>query len=213
MGYMNPGDDQFVVTMEGECVRCEFKRKFAPANRDATLYFFHVYDAVSGRGRLLLNVPISEGAVGSTSDVETRSAVICLNAIRRAFDQGVVGFGKQQGASEEYFEIPQGLVGEAFPRIPLPDDKVRQFIIHAAYWLAYKNSPNPGSIVYDFGSELELDYLGVDKQVVVRHVWRLSEEGLLSKERFPTTGRPTAKLIQVYESQEATPPQGPIGFV
>ncbi len=197
---MKPGDDQFVVTVEGECFKCVFKRKHAPANRDVILYFFEVEDAVSSRGKVLLSVPISGGATESTPNAESREGIICLNAIRRAFDAGVVRFGQALARPGEYFEIPQALVN-AQVRTPVPDSKVREFIVHLGYWLGYKNSPNPGGVVYDFGSELELEYLGVDKQAVVRYVWRLAEEGFLSKGPFPTCGRPTAGLVARYESQ------------
>jgi hypothetical protein len=49
-----------------------------------------------------------------------------------------------------------------------------------------------------------LEYLGVSSEDVKRNVWLLGEQGLLEKTNIPGLGRPTAKLVEIYEAKQST---------
>ena len=81
---------------------------------------------------------------------------------------------------------------------------LRQFIIHKAFWLAFRHSPAGRRWPVPFDEPIELEYLGVSSEDVVRNEWLLEEQGLLEKSQVPGFGRPTAKLIEVYEARHST---------
>jgi hypothetical protein len=87
------------------------------------------------------------------------------------------------------------------PQASANDAEVRQFIVHTAYWLAFRYGVTGYPVQLD--SEIDLEYLGVTQNEVRRNQWRLEEEGLLYRSKIPGLGRPTATLVKVYESRRS----------
>jgi predicted nucleotide-binding protein len=123
----------------------------------------------------------------SVPNYDAQIASVRLNAIRRAFDAGTLSFDRPPAPHQ--YQQPAA-----------SEEGIRQFIVHKAYWLSYRDSPE-GRFPVQFDESVDLAYLGVESNDVRRNVWLLGEQGLLGKTEIPGLGRPTSKLIEEYESK------------
>ena len=190
-----------LVTLGGECLALLFQRESIAADRDGVFYLFKLTDLAKNRGERLASV-YRPGSEFRGADYDMRISTVLLNVLRHAFDSGLLSF-----------DLPceihkcQELVLDATDFLSRPavsDQELRQFIIHKAYWQGFRHAPVGASFVINFAWEPDLDYLGVKAEDIKRNVWLLREQGLLVKAPFPAVGRPTARLIELYEAKQGT---------
>jgi hypothetical protein len=176
------------VTLSGECFELEFQSTELPVGRTGVSYLYYVTDLRLKRGKRLVFLV----APSDTPSAET----FCLNSIRRAFDSGAFRFEDPHDATE-FRELPfnRRMLGAPLPSAS--EVEVRQLIMNEAYWLSWKLSARQ---LVQFDTPANLDYLNVEPTIVRQNQWLLSEQGLLEKSTIPGVGKPTAKLIQLFES-------------
>jgi len=202
---MTKGDQRIMVTLVGECFATRFQGEFYDPHRSGGTYVFGflVDDMVSNRGTFRLLVLIPEVRLYAVQGFRERQDAICLNAVRSAFDQGSAGFdvtGPSEGKKE--FEPSLSSIQKPTGKDQTPDPEVRAYLIHKSYWLGYKYSQDPARYWVDFADPLDVDYLSVSISSIKRNLWLLGEKGLLNmRGGFSTVGKPTHRLIELYESR------------
>jgi hypothetical protein len=179
------------VTLGGECFQLEFQRTSVDIYRDGVFYLYHITDLKADRGKRLVSL------VTPTDHPGLENARI--NAIRRAFDSGAFSFEDPYDPIT-YRELPFS-TEDANPKVRANDAEIRQLIMNAAYWLSWKLGRR---MPVQFDGPADLDYLGVDSGVIQQNQWFLERKGLLLESNIPGLGRPTEKLIEIYESQQST---------
>jgi pyrimidine deaminase RibD-like protein len=185
-----------VVTLGGECFEIEFERREPDSDRDGSLFLFRVRDLKQGRGERLVQLFRSGQLAKAITDYATRADIAHPNAIRRAFDARKLNFDVDHDP-ERYEEVK--LTASDFkPGRSATEQEIREYIKQKAYWLGWKNSSDPSRHYVPFDREEDLDYLGVERKDVRRHVVLLVEQGLLHPADAPGAGRPTPKLIVEY---------------
>jgi diguanylate cyclase (GGDEF)-like protein len=122
-----------------------------------------------------------------------------LNAIRRAFDSGILTFANPPDP-HQYQQLSLAPADYKKQRAA-SDDAIREYIIHKAYWLGFRAGVVSDRLHLRFDLDLDADYLGVTVNDISRNVWLLGEQGLLRKTQFPGASNPTARLIEEYESK------------
>ena len=132
-----------------------------------------------------------------TPNYKTRLDSVRVNVIRRAFDSGALNFDHDY---DPHTYKTLDVKRSDFDQQPQVDDsEIRQFIIHKAYWVSYKDPDNPGLYPVSFDTPHDLDYLGATQGDIRRNIMRLVNQGMLEKV-MDRVGRPTEKLIAEYES-------------
>ena len=196
---MKEGDQFKLVTRKGECFEITFQRKDVAQNRDGVFHLFLLKDLTKNRGDRLVSVYRFGPKDFYGPDYDERIDTVLLNAIRRAFDSGMLAFDLPY-YEHMYKEIP--LRTEDFRSQPLANgEEIQQLIKHEAYWLAFRNSEKIGaSYFFRFDSAADLDYLGASAADVCRYVWLLGQRGLLH-DVTGGLGKPTEKLVDIYESE------------
>src|ERR1035438_6645293 len=122
-----------LVTAIGDCFEVAFQR--AMEVPPSVLYHFHVTDLAKKRGLRLVSVLAGWTLQVEVLGYESRIETVSLNAIRRAFESGVLSFDSPPD-ERNYRQI--SLEGKDFQnQLPKSDADVRQYIIQKAYWLAY----------------------------------------------------------------------------
>jgi predicted nucleotide-binding protein len=185
-----------VVTLLGECFKATFQRKEPAGDRDGVLYLFELEDLKSNRGARLVQLFRSGQDKIMRPNHDAVIDSVRINKLRRAFDSGALNFDAEY-EEHRYQEIV--IHSADFEAIPAkPDTEIRQFIKHKAYWLGYRFNPHTSPLPVELDTPVDLEYLGVKRESVVRAVWLLGQEGMLDKimEGF---GRPTHTLINNYE--------------
>ena len=183
------------MTLGGECFQLELQRTSADIRRDGVFYLYHITDLKSDRGKRLVSL------VAPTDHPGLDNARI--NAIRRAFDSGAFSFEDPHDLIN-YRELPFA-AEEVDPKTSASDAEIRQLIMIEAYWLSWKHGHR---LPVQFDGPVDLDYLGVDSGVVQRNQWFLERKGLLLESKIPGLGRPTEKLVELYESQQSAQTTG-----
>ncbi len=191
-------ESEKLVTLGGECFEAAFQSKEIVSNRDGVFYLFRLKDLVKGRGDRLVSLFRFGPHELDIPDYDSRIEVVRLNALRRAFDSAAISFDTPY---DEHTYRELSLRPEDFKATPVASDaEIRQFIMHEAYWLSWRyGSRYP----VQFDSPADLDYLGVESDAVRRNAWLLGEKGLLEKSKIPGIGRPTALLVEMYESRQS----------
>ena len=189
-----------LVTAIGDCFEVAFQR--AMEVPPSVLYHFHVTDLAKKRGLRLVSVLAGWTLQVEVLGYESRIETVSLNAIRRAFESGVLSFDSPPD-ERNYRQI--SLEGKDFQnQLPKSDADVRQYIIQKAYWLAYRfpmHVPSDGIIFpVPFDEAADLDCLGVEPTDIRRIIHRLANQGLLEK-ILEGNARPTEKLLSDYESK------------
>jgi hypothetical protein len=87
---MNNQESVKLVTLSGECIELTFQR--AMEVPPAVLYHFHVSDIRKRRTKRLVSVLSSWTFQVQVPRYEPLLETVCLNAIRRAFDSGLISF-------------------------------------------------------------------------------------------------------------------------
>jgi hypothetical protein len=191
-----------LVTREGECFDADFQGKQVPHDRDGVFYLFYVTDRKGDRGKRLVSLFRSGPAKLGIKDYDARVEVVRLNALRRAFDSGVLSFDAPVRDESRFKEVR--LDTADFKVQPAAtSDQIKSFIKHKAYWLGFKYNEKPNVYLVQFDNPMDLEYLGVSAPDVRRYVWLLSEQQLL-KDTSGGTARPTNKLVEEYESMKQT---------
>ena len=192
-----------LATLNGECFEAELRSVDEYQERDGRLHKFYVTDMVSERGKRLVSVFVSGTLVTTGANYESRAEIVRLNAIRRAFDQAALSFDApfdehhytELAMSLEDFQIQQSRT----------DVEIRRYIIHKAYWLAYRFPVHAQTrgILYPipFDEPADLDYLGVNAVEIWRNIRRMEAQGLLEKV-LEGHARPSEILLSGYESGE-----------
>jgi len=198
----------YYVTLGGDCFEVSPQGKVDPVTRDGLLYKFHVTDLKKNRRMRLVSVFAAGSLQITVSDYEQRIEVACINAIRRAFDNETVSF--DQPSDERYYKEIQLSVSDFENQVTRTDAEIRQYIVHKAYWLAYRfpMQPQPDSIIYPipFDEPADLDYLGATSAEVRRNIQRMANQGLVEKV-LEGHARPTERLLSTYESAERSSPR------
>jgi hypothetical protein len=184
------------ITRNGECFEATLESTDRWPNRDGIFYLFRLKDLVKNRGTRL----VSLGRFGPKDlldpQYDSRIEAVRFNALRRAFDQGELSFDNldERGCKELRLSY-----SDFQPQAASSDPEVRQFIMHKAYWcfqIAHQ-------YLVQFDSPLDLEYLGVDSNVVRRNVVFLKGKGLLEQNQFPGVSRASMELIEAYEAKQA----------
>ncbi len=193
-----------LVTIGGEFFEVEFTRKEIAPDRDGVYYLFRLRDLL-GRGRKDLLISLFRFGPDKLliPDYESQIERVCLNFIRRSFDDGSVSFDRPN--EPHRYQSLTLKSGDFKIRSAVNDDQARQYIIHKAYWIGYKLGSSAKNLVVLFDGESDLEYLGISSSDIGRIVWLLGEQGFLKKSGFPGVGVPTAKLIQDYERGRGEP--------
>jgi serine/threonine protein kinase len=190
-----------LVTKHGECFEVELETTVPGYDRDGVYYPFKLKN-IRREGTLLVSVFRSGPDKVQTPDYESRIEAVRLNAIRRAFDKGILSFDRAP-APGQFVQI--NLTAADFEKQPkAAPQEIREFIYHMAYWLGYMGS-SPDRYVVQFDGPIDLDYLGADADEVRRQAWRLEQSGELRKTEFPGVSGPTQKMIEEYESRWIEP--------
>ena len=195
----------YYVTLGGECFEVSPQGKVDPVNRLGLLHKFHLTDLKKKRGMRLVSV-FAIGSVETASQGRVEAA--CINAIRRGFDDGKLGF--DDPSDERYYkEIPLSQ-SDLKNDVTRTDAEIMEYIVHKAYWLAYRfpMQAQPDGIIYPipFDEPADLDYLGVTSAEVRRNIQRMANQGLVEKV-LEGHARPTERLLSQYESAEASTPR------
>jgi hypothetical protein len=188
-----------LVTLGGECFEVLFQRQATAQDSDGVFYLFKLTDLVKNRGERLVSVVRFGPKETYGASYDTRLDTVLLNVLRRAIDSGVVSF-ELPHEGHEYQKLTLN-AADFQPRPAVGDPDLRQFIIHKAFWLAYRHSPGGNRWPVQFDEPNELEYLGVGSEDVKRIVWLLGQQGLLEKTNIPGLGRPTARLVEIYEEK------------
>ncbi|MGB8541801.1 MAG: deaminase [Candidatus Acidiferrales bacterium] len=194
------------VTIKGECFDLEYHGNI-PGTRDGVFHDFQLYDVVRNRG--VLRIAITRGGardayVTTVAEYDRREDTVVLNTIRRAFDVGTLNF-YSEGDLSNRLEI--ALAPSDFSKqSPRTDKDVRSYLIHKAYWLAYRFPTQPQTaggwgMPIQFDEPVDLDYLGLSAPDVWRNIRRLENQGLLDKV-LEGHARPTEMLLTQYEREE-----------
>jgi len=191
-----------LVTLGGECFDSAFQRESVATDRDGVFYLFKLTDLVKNRGERLVSVYRPGPGLFYGADYDMRISTVLLNVLRRAIDSGFVSFDLPCEA-HKYQELVLNSA-DFRPRPAVRDQELRQFIIHKAFWLAFRHSPAGSRWPVPFDEPIELEYLGVSSEDVKRNMRLLGEQGLLEKTNVPGLGRPTAKLVEIYEAKQST---------
>jgi pyrimidine deaminase RibD-like protein len=198
----------YYVTLGGECFEVSPQGKVDPVNRLGLLHKFHLTDLKKKRGMRLVSVFAAGSLEITVSDYEQRIEVACINAIRRAFDNETVSFDKP--SDERYYKEIQLSASDLENQATRTDAEIRQYIVHKAYWLAYRfpMQPQPDGIIYPipFDEPADLDYLGATSAEVRRNIQRMANQGLVEKV-LEGHARPTERLLSDYESAERSSPR------
>jgi pyrimidine deaminase RibD-like protein len=195
-------DAECFVTLGGECLEASLRGELDPVNRDGLLYKFHLTDMQKNRGKRLVSVFAPGSVELALPDHKQRIQTIILNVIRRSFDNGDMSFD-QPFDEHHYKEI--SLSTSDLEKQPIRSDtEIQQYIIHKAYWLAYRfpMQPQREGIIYPipFDESADLDYLCASSGEVRRNIRRLEGQGLLEKV-LEGHARPTERLLSDYESR------------
>lgn len=189
------------VTLGGECFEASPRGELDPVDRDGLLYKFHVADMAKSRGKRLVSVFAAGSFELTLPDYERRIQTVCLNTIRRAFDSR--GFSFDQPDDEHNYRELQLSTSDFEKQRTRTDAEIRQYIVHKAYWLAYRfpMQPQPDGIIYPipFDEPADLDYLAVTSTDIRRNIRRLADQGFLEKV-LEGHARPTERLLSQYES-------------
>jgi pyrimidine deaminase RibD-like protein len=188
------------VTLGGECFEAETRSVNAYQGRDGVAHTFYLTDLVRNRGKHLVSVFISGTLAATCANYESRAEIMRFNAIRRAFDQGVLDFDTfGEGQNAELFLSSR----DVQPQLPRRDGEIREYIVNKAYWLAHRFPTHSHSdgVLYPipFDEPADLEYMGISAHDVWTRVRRLGNEGLLEK-ILEGHGRPTEFLLSRYES-------------
>lgn len=190
-----------LATMGGEFLEFLFQRQEIAADRDGALYLFKLTDLMKHRGERLVSVFRPGPKEKCGADCDKGIYTVCLNVVRRAIDSGVVNFDLPY-EEHKYQELALD-AADFQPHPAVSDPELRQYIVHTAYWLGYRQGLVGTSSVIVFDGKIDLDYLGVKGEDVRRNVWLLREQGLLQNRRFPGVGLPTPKLVEIYEGKQS----------
>lgn len=192
-----------LVTLSGECFEAEPRSVDEYQERDGRLHKFYLTDMVGERGKRLVSVFVSGTLVATCVNYESRAETVRLNAIRRALDQAALSFDapfdghhyRELSLSPQDFQTQHART----------DAEIRRYIIHKAYWLAYRFPVHAqtGGILYPipFDEPTDLDYLGVTAPEIWRNLRRLEAQGLFEKV-LEGHARPSELLLSGYESGE-----------
>jgi pyrimidine deaminase RibD-like protein len=199
------GNPAHYVTLGGECFELSPQGKADPVTRDGLVYKFHVTDLKKNRGMRLVSVFAAGSLEITVSDYEQRIEIACINAIRRAFDNGTLSF--DQPSDERYYKEIQLSASDLENKVTRTDAEIRQYIVHKSHWLAYRfpMQPQPDGIIYPipFDEPADLDYLGATSAEVRRNIQRMANQGMLEKV-LEGHARPTERLLTDYESAEGS---------
>lgn len=184
-------------TISGECFEVTFKGTESAQNRDGVVYLFRIKDLTRNRGERLVLIYRFGPKSFYAADYDLRIENVRFNKIRRSFDSGLLSFDVpfEEGVYQEL-----KLEGSDFNVSPASVAEIKQFTMNQAYWCGFRYNPQPVSPL-SFDTPIDTEYLGVVPSEIQRYVWLLSEQGLLKKTRLPGSGIPTAKLIEIYESE------------
>jgi hypothetical protein len=190
-----------VVTLGGEVFEVAYQRKESADNRDGVFYLFTITDRKKERGSR--HVMLFRGGAKDyyAQDYDERIDIVRLNAIRRAFDSGLISFDAPY-EEDKYIELK--LRKADFQRgLPAIDGQIRDFIKQTAFWLGFKLSTNMDRYFVRFDTEQNLEYLNVSRDDVMRNLWFLEKQGYLDSSNIPGNRVPSRKLIEAMESEEA----------
>lgn len=196
---MNAKNPVKLVTLGGECIEVAFQREMEVP--PATLYHFHVNDVRKKRAKRLVSILSSWTFQVEVPRYESLIETVCLNAIRRAFDSGLVSFHSPPDPQHYQQLSLDSSDFEAQP--PKAESKIRQYIKERAYWLAYhsptQRQPDGVMLPIPFDEPADLSYLGAEADDIKRILQRLAGQGLLEKV-LEGNARPTEELLLQYES-------------
>lgn len=189
-----------LVTLRGECFEAELRSVDEYQERDGLLHKFYLTDMARKRGKRLVSVFISGTLKATCANYSSPVEIVRFNAIRRAFDQDALSF---DGPVDERNYTELSLSPQDFQTQARTDAEIRQYIIHKAYWLAYRfqiHAQTEG-IIYPipFDEPADLDYMGATANDIWRIIRRLANQGLLGK-ILEGHARPTESLLSRYES-------------
>ena len=189
------------VTLGGECFEASTRGELDPVDRDGLLYEFHLADMAKSRGKRLVSVFAAGSLELTLPDYKRRIQSVCLNTIRRAFDSS--GFSFDQPDDEHNYRELQLSASDFEKQRTRTDAEIRQYLVHKAYWLAYRfpMQPQLDGIIYPipFDEPADLDYLAVTSTDIRRNIRRLADQGYLEKV-LEGHARPTERLLSQYES-------------
>jgi len=195
-----------LVTLKGECFDVEYHGDIL-GTRDGVFHDFQLYDAVKNRG--VLRLAVTRGGARdfytpTWAEYDRREDAVVLKVIRQTFDSGMLNFDAKAGPStrQEIALEPSDFANKQ----PATSDKVvRSYIIHKAYWLAYRYPIKPPiddvSFPIPFDEPADLEYLNVTRSDVWRNIKRLENKGLLSHVR-QGCATPTESLLTQYEEED-----------
>lgn len=186
------------MTLNGEVLEVAYQRKESAGGRDGVLYLFTVTDRKKGRG--MRHVALFRGGAKDyyAPEYDARIEVVRLNAIRRAFDSGLISFDAAF-ERDKYIEL-QLRKADFQPGSRADDRRIRSFIKQTAFWLGYKLSTNVEKYFVRFDTEQDLEYLNVSRDDVMRSLWFLKRQGYLDGSQVPGNAVPAVKLIEEIES-------------
>lgn len=194
-----------VVTLSGEVFEVAYQRKESADDRDGVFYLFTITDRKKKRG--LRHLMLFRGGAKDyyAQDYDERIGAVRLNAIRRAFDSGLISFDAPF-EEDKYIELKLGKAD--FQRgLPANDGEIRDFIKQTAFWLGFRLSKNVDRYFVRFDTEQDLEYLNVSRDDVMRNLWFLEKQGYLDSSSIPGNSVPARKLIEEMESEEPEKPE------
>src|SRR5215469_13552924 len=201
----------YYVTLGGDCFEISPQGKVDPVNRDGLLYKFHLTDKKKNRGKRLVSVFATGSMETAVPDYQRRIQTACINAIRRAFDNGTLSF--DQSSDEHHYKEIRLSASDLENQEARTDADIRQYIVQKAYWLGYRfpMQPQADEIIYPipFDEPADLEYLGTSSTEINRNIQRMANQGLLEKV-LEGHARPTERLLSEFESGERSTPSDPV---
>jgi Adenylate and Guanylate cyclase catalytic domain len=197
--------ENILVTRSGECLKANLQHSQGSYG-DSRSYQFKVEDLSKGRGSRLIDIVFTREAIVNSGDFTSREDVLCLNAIRDAFDKGKFSFETEPEDPTKYIELTVKGTDIDAPKDQRSDEIIFDFLIAKAYWVGYKYKTyqNPAPTFVNLESEEDLDYLGVALNDLRRVVQRMKQKGLLQSSGFPAIAlaNPTEKLLELFEAEQ-----------
>ena len=135
-----------------------FQRQEIAADSDGVFYLFKLTDLAKNRGERLVSVVRFGPKETYETFYDRRIDTVLLNVLRRAIDSNVVSFDLPY--EEHKYQALALNAADFQPRPAISDQDLRQFIIHKAFWLAFRHSPAGRRWPVPFDEPIELEYLG-----------------------------------------------------
>jgi hypothetical protein len=106
-------------------------------------YLFYLTDCKETEEKRLVSLFRSGPAKLGIKDHDARVETVRLNALQQAFDSGVLSFDAPVHDEHRFKETCLD-TSDFNPQPPAPQEEIKRYIKHKAYWLGFRYNEKPG---------------------------------------------------------------------